>query len=133
MKDRYESFSPLLLSPSLAAEASIEAGVVNCRNLELICVTTKVTFASDSDDDLTVQLFYSPDGKSYDTEVFDSMTLTDVASTAVQKSELFEVPDTGWMKIVLSNASEAKAITDLKCWASVVYKFKEDEQTQAST
>jgi hypothetical protein len=76
---------------------------------------------------------YSPDGKFYDTEAFDSITLTDVASTAVQKSKLISTPDTGWIKIVLTNGSSQKTISDIKVWASVIYKFIEDRQTRAST
>jgi hypothetical protein len=133
MKSKYESFSALLLSPLLAVSASIDAGIINCRNLDKIMVSCMATFAAESDADLTVSLLYSPDGKFYDTEVFDSITLTDVASTAVQKSKLVSVPDTGWIKIVLTNGSSAKTISALKVWASVVYKFLEDRQTQAST
>lgn len=133
MKDKYESFSPLLLSPLLAVSASVEAGIINCRNLDKVMITCMATFAAESDADLTVALYHSPDGRFYDTEAFDSITLTDVASTAVQKSKLVSVPDTGWLKIVLINGSSQKTISALKVWASVVYKFIDDRQTKAST
>jgi hypothetical protein len=133
MKSKYESSAPLLLCPLLAVSTSIDAGMINCRNLDKIAVSCAGTFAAESDADLTVSLYYSPDGKTFDTETFDSLTLTDVASTVVQKSKLVSVPDTGWIKIVLTNGSSQKTISALKVWASVVYKFVDDRQTEAST
>jgi len=133
MKDQYESYKPLQIIPLLAVSSSLDAGLINCRNLDKINLTCKATFAAESDTDLIVYLYYSPDGKVFDTESFGSLTLTDVTSNVVQKSALYSVPDTGWLKIVLYNGSEAKTISNIFVWASIIYKFFEDKQTEPST
>jgi hypothetical protein len=133
MKDQYESYKPLQIIPIIAVSSYLDAGLINCRNLDKINITCKATFAAESDTDLLVYVYYSPDGKVFDTEYFGSLTLTDVAGTVVQKSALISVPDTGWLKIVLYNGSEAKTISNIFVWASVIYKFYEDKQTDPST
>jgi hypothetical protein len=133
MKSRYEGFSPLIIAPVIATSGEMEAGTIDCRNLDKILITAKVTFNASGTIDATVKLLYSPDGKNYDTIVFGSLTVTKTTGESVQVSKLFDVPDTGWIKIVISNGDESYTITNIFCWASVIYKFIADRQTQATT
>ena len=133
MKERYEGFSPLIRIPSIAASGIANCGLINCRALDKICLSIQATFNGSSTTDATLKIYYSPDGKNFDTIVYDSITLTVSAGNVTQRSELINVPDTGFLKIIVSNDCQSYALTNISIWASVVYKFFEDIQTNAST
>jgi hypothetical protein len=133
MKDRYEGSSPILRSAELALSGTLEAGLVNCRNLKSIVLSGRAKFHSSGTGNLTVNVYYSPDGNNFDTTAFSYLTLTCSAGNIVQASSIVTMPDTGFCKISISNADATYAATDIAVWVSVVYQFIEDRILKSST
>lgn len=133
MKSHFEGFYPLLRTSSLPASATAQAGLIDCRNLKAIALTGRATFDASATGNVTVCMFFSPDGVNYDTTAFSTLTLTCVQSGTVQKTAITEVPDTGWVRVNVINGDSSYAQTAVAVWAAVAYQFIEDRQTQAST
>ena len=133
MKSSHESYLPILRSASLANSDTLEGGLIDCRNLTAISITGRAKFNASGTGNLTVSLYYSPDGKNFDSTAFSTLTITCSAGNNVQASKIVSVPDTGYIKISIANADATYSASDVALWASVIYQFLEDRQTQAST
>jgi len=133
MKSVYEGFAPLTTVASLAASGTHECGLINCRGLKAVTITARATYNASATVAVTANVYYSPDGKNYDTVAFDSKELTVSAGNTIQASKRILTPDTGWLKIILSNGDTSYAATNLRAWASVIYQFQTEKQTEAST
>jgi len=133
MKSIYQGTAALERIASIAASSKAIAGVVNLRYLSKLCVTARVLFASNPDTDTTINLHYSPDGKTFDTIAFGSITVVKSSAAVVQASKLFDVPQTGWMQIEVSNGDTSLAITNVAAWASIAVQFETDRQLTPGT
>jgi len=133
MKSNHEAFLPILRSASLALSGTLDGGLIDCRNLSAISITGRAKFNSSGTGNLTVNVYYSPDGKNFDSTAFTTLTITCSAGNTVQASKIVSVPDTGFIKITIVNADATYSASDVALWASVAYQFFEDKQTQAST
>lgn len=114
------------MEPPWFTEAAIAAsGVVNSPGvLDLIrarslSISVNVTFDGSVDADTTVELFYSADGNHWDTLAYASFAITFTISTTKQITKFFNVPEHGFMKIVVTNGSSAGALSNLKVWYSM--------------
>jgi len=132
MKSSHESYLPVMRSNEIAQSGTLEGGLVNCRNLTAVAITGRATFNASGTGNLTVSLFYSPDGKNIDSTALTTLTITCSAGNTVQASKLVSVPDTGFVKINITNADATYTATNVALWVSVIYQFIEDRQTQAS-
>jgi hypothetical protein len=133
MKSHFEGFSPILSAAILVKSATLQAGCVNCRNLGHVGITARATFNSSATGNVVASLYYSPDGKNYDTAAFETVTLTCVQGSAVQVTKLISVPDTGFVKIQVANADATYDAAGLMVWSAVGYQFIEDRQTKADS
>ena len=133
MKSHFEGFAPILNAVKLVKSSTLQAGNVNCRNLGHVGVTARATFDASATGNVVVSLFYSPDGKNYDTTAFETVTLTCVQSGTVQATKLISVPDTGFVKISVANADATYDAVSVMVWSAVGYQFIEDRQTKADS
>lgn len=133
MKSNHEAFLPILRSASLANSGTLEGGLIDCRNLTAISITGRAKFHSSGTGNLTISLYYSPDGKNFDSTEFSTLTITCSAGNNVQASKIVSVPDTGFIKLSIANADATYSASDIALWASVIYQFIDDRQTKAST
>lgn len=133
MLSNHEGASPLMTVASIAASGSAEFGAINLRGLSAICVTGRVTYNASASGAVTVNLYFSPDGKKWDTIAFGSKALTVSAGDVVQASVIVSVPDSGWLRIVMSNADSTYTATSASVWMVAITQFIEDRQTTPAT
>jgi len=81
--------------------------------------TVRCTFGASGDDNLTVNVYYSPDGRNWDTIPYATGTVTLSAGNTVQRTFLIDAPEHGYMKIELVNESQADTISNIKVWYEI--------------
>lgn len=84
-----------------------------------LSITVRLTFDAASDTDAVVNMYFSPDGNNWDTEVYATFTITDTASTTKQKTAIFDPPEHGYIWVKVYNASQAKTFTNVRMWYTI--------------
>jgi hypothetical protein len=125
MKRQFEGERPMGHIVSLTADGTYEVGTITCDGLESIAPTIRGTTNGSASNGLTLNFYYSPDGKNFDTVAFSSIALDVSAGNATQESAIIDVPDTGHIRLVVSNGSSSYAATDIWVWSSNIYRFQE--------
>jgi len=127
LQDIYNKLSsgiPTLVSKvpkQLASSTTVNANssatyTVNPNDRSALVVTAKVTYNSSATSGATINVYCSPDGTNYDTEPFDSQTLSFSAGATVQQTFIFAAP-TQYMKIEVKNNDSTYGLT-LDLWAT---------------
>ena len=110
----------LIIWSSLAASATTSRSsaitLVRARTLGL---TIRATFGVSSDDDLTLKMYYSPDGINWDTEAQAELTLTYSAGATVQTTIPSDCPEHGYVQFVATNESASDTVTNITLWVTV--------------
>ena len=104
---------------SLAASGTQELGVINLNRCRTFSVTGKCTYNSSGTLALRVHLYYSPDGKSYDTVSYAYFDVTITAGSAIQESHSIDMPEHGYMLLKLQNLDTSYAITNISIWYEI--------------
>ena len=94
-----------------------------------LSITVKLTFVAASDTDALVELYYSPDGNTWDTLVYTSFVIAHTASTTKQRTVVIDPPEHGYMWVMVYNASQAKTFTHVQMW----YTIQSWDEVGAST
>jgi hypothetical protein len=76
-------------------------------------------FSAQIDDDVTVKLYYSPDGNNWDTEVLTSWDITFTVSTWKQITKVLDVPEHGYIMVKVQNQSSAATVTNVTMWYTI--------------
>ena len=94
---------------NIAASKTINAGLFELQNLRTLSVTFKATYNASGTDAATLEVYYSPDGESWDTVVFDSWNLDLTAGSEVQETKHYSSPEHGFLMFKIKN-NDAKDI-----------------------
>ena len=94
-------------------------GILDLIRARSLSITVQLTFGGSIDADTTVELFYSPDGSNWDTYAYATFAITFDTSETEQITKFFNVPEHGFMKVVITNGSSADTLTNLKVWYSM--------------
>ena len=84
-----------------------------------VSFTTRMTFDANADTDVTVKVYYSPDGNNWDTIVFTSWTITFTASTTVQRTCILDIPEHGYLRIAIYNGSQTQTLSAISVWYTI--------------
>jgi len=84
-----------------------------------VSITTRMTFDANADTDVTVKVYYSPDGNNWDTIVFTSWAIAFTASAVVQRTVVLDVPEHGYLRIALYNSSQAQTLASISAWYTI--------------
>lgn len=112
--------NPFAVIPLIPIGGTGSAGqTIQLVRARTLSITVRVTFDAASDTDAVVNVYYSPDGNNWDTEVYGTFTITDTASTTKQKTAIFDPPEHGYIWVKVYNASQAKTFTKVIMWYTI--------------
>lgn len=104
---------------TLAASGSEETSTIELVRTRSLSITAKMTFGGSIDADATIDVYYSPDGKNWDSLAYTSFALTFTVSATRQKTVPITVPEHGAIKLKVTNGSSADTIKDLGFWFAI--------------
>lgn len=111
---------PLGRIDSIAASATdIVPGLIPLVRARTLSLTVSVDFWSSIDADATVYVYYSPDGKNYDTIAYTSFAVTYTAGSTIQRTVLIDVPEHGHIQTKVTNGSQSDTIDEVVVWYSI--------------
>lgn len=102
-----------------ASGSVVSPGDVALVRARTLSVTARVKFHGSGDTDATVYLYYSPDGKNWDTIPYASFALAVSAGAYVQRTVPIDLPEHGYIKAKLTNGDSSYAITEVKAWYAI--------------
>jgi len=107
--------NPFAIIPLIPIGGTGSAGqTIQLVRARTLSITVRLTFDAASDTDAVVNIYYSPDGNNWDTEVYATFTIADTASTTKQKTAIIDPPEHGYIRVQIYNASQAKTFTNVK-------------------
>jgi len=113
-------WQPFLLAPSVGAGKTYSGGadipLVKARNFS---ITAGVRFHASATGNVIVKIYYSPDGRNWDTDYYATVTLEVNAGKYVQKTRKIDVPPFGYLRVQVENEDTNYDATDLKVWYSL--------------
>ena len=112
--------NPFAIIPLIPIGGTGSAGqTIQLVRARTLSITVRLTFDAASDTDAVVNIYYSPDGNNWDTEVYATFTIADTASTTKQKTAIIDPPEHGYIRVQIYNASQAKTFTNVKLWYTI--------------
>ncbi len=94
-------------------------GIIPLVRTRTITITVRLTCGSSIDQDITVGVYYSPDGRNWDTQAYTSFDITYSAGNTVQRTVNIDPPEHGFMRVKITNNSSADTLTDVSMWYSI--------------
>ncbi|MEX2702031.1 MAG: hypothetical protein Q6368_003045 [Candidatus Baldrarchaeota archaeon] len=111
---------PFLIAPSIGASKTCSAGadipLVKARSFS---ITAGVKFHASATGNVVVKVYYSPDGRNWDTDYYATITLEVSAGNYIQKTRKIDVPEHGYLRVQVENEDTSYAATDLKVWYTI--------------
>lgn len=105
---------------TLAASGRLQLpGQIPLVRARTVSITVNMTFGSSIDADPTIEVYYSPDGRNFDTYVLTSWGMTYDASATEQITKIIDVPEHGMLIVKVLNGSSADTITNVVWWYSI--------------
>ena len=98
-----------LLKPQQEIECSSFRNSVD----DIVAITARCFYGSNPTQELRISIFYSPDGKNYDTIPFTFFDVDFKANTVQQKTQLIEILPTGIFTIKVKNMDHTKDVTGI--------------------
>ena len=98
-----------LLKPQQEIECSSFRNSVE----DIVAITARCSYGPNPTQELRISIFYSPDGKNYDTIPFTFFDVDFKASATQQKTQLIEILPTGIFIIKVKNMDTTKNVTGI--------------------
>jgi len=110
------SVEPLLgYIGSIATTASEIIGNINLEHVRSLTLSIRATFGGSSTKDVYAYVYYSPDGKNYDTSALATLKIPHLSSVTRQVSEVINCPEEGYLQVSIYN-EDTQTNTDVYCW-----------------
>ena len=98
-----------LLKPQQEIECSSFRNSVD----DIVAITARCSYGPSSTQELRISIFYSPDGKNYDTIPFTFFDVDFKANAVQQKTQLIEILPTGIFIIKVKNMDTGRNVTEI--------------------
>lgn len=105
---------------SLAASGQVALGDITLVRMETLTVTVRVTYNAAATSGLRLNLYFSPDGKNYDTVPFAYYDIDLTADATCQETKVVDAPERGYLSFSVQNLDAAQAATNIFVWIDVV-------------
>ena len=112
--------TPIGVIASLAASAEKIAGDVTLYRLETLAVTTRVTYHASATAAIRLKLYFSPDGRNYDTVDYAYFDIDLDAGETVQETKLVDSPEGGNLRAAVENLDAVYEANAISVWVGVV-------------
>jgi len=100
---------------SIATTVTEIIGTINLEHVRSLTLTIRATFAGSSTKDIHAQVYYSPDGKNWDTAVLDTFKIPHLSSVTRQVSKVITCPEEGYLQVKIYN-EDTQTNTAVYCW-----------------
>lgn len=111
---------PWFQSASIPASGTLDSpGAIELVRARTLSVTVRLTFGGSIDADTTINVYYSPDGKNWDSIAYTSMTIPYTVSATKQKTIIIDPVEHGAIKISIVNGSSADVLTNVTAWKTL--------------
>ena len=80
---------------------------------DIVAITARCSYGPSSTQELRISIFYSPDGKNYDTVPFTFFDIDLKANVVQQKTQLIEILPAGIFIIKVKNMDSGKNVTGI--------------------
>lgn len=105
---------------SIAISGTIASGgAINLVRTRTVSITAKVKFHGSATGDVRVDLYYSPDGKNWDTVAYTTFDIAVSAGVNVQRTAIIDAPEHGYLEVRLVNEDATYATSEYRVWRSV--------------
>jgi len=84
-----------------------------------LSITIRLKCGASLDANPKVSLYFTPDGKNYDTIAYTSFELTYSAGNWVQRTIIIDPPEHGALQVRIENQSSADTITMIDAWQTI--------------
>ena len=105
---------------TIPANSSVwSTGSIPLVRARTVTFTARVTFAAAANADVTMNVFFSPDGNNWDTYRYATIAVPFTASTTVQVTLLVDPPEHGYLRVELANGDQTRTVTIAKLWYTI--------------
>jgi len=104
---------------SLAASAEEIIGNIGFVKPRTMTVTARVNYNAAATAGIRVNLYFSPDGKNYDTVPYTSFDVNLTAGATIQETHIIDAPEEGYMKISVENLDAVHAAIGIYAWVTI--------------
>jgi len=84
-----------------------------------LTITARVTYNASASSGIRLKLYFSPDGKHYDTVPYTYFDVDFTAGATVQETHIIDAPEEGYMSVVVQNLDATYAATQIFVWSCV--------------
>lgn len=110
--------NPLGIASSIEASGEIILGDIVCEDMDTFTASLRATFDASSTAGARVLLYFASDSINYDTEAYASFDLTLSAGNSVQKTGLFDLPQSGSMRVSVKNLDATYPLTNVSLFST---------------
>jgi len=117
---RKEPFMKTVLRvDSIAAAGTTRGTTSNLEDATSLTLTGRATYHADAAVGVTVRVYYSPDGRNYDTVPYTEFVIDLTAGSTIQETHLLDVPKKGYFTYAVYNGEQSEAVTNVELWATI--------------
>lgn len=111
--------NPIGSIDSLALSTEKAIGNLKLYPVKTFTVTTRVIYNGAATLAVRLNMYFSPDGKNYDTIPYAYYDIDFTAGGTVQESKIVDAPEQGNMGFSVENLDAGQAATSIKVWTNL--------------
>jgi len=105
---------------SLAASGSqFLGGPIPLVRARTVSITVRETCGGAINANTAINVYYSPDGNNWDTQVYTTAAITFSAGNTIQRTVIIDPPEHGYFAVQITNGSAADVLTNIRGWYSI--------------
>jgi len=113
--DKNPHFNSAIILPS----ATRSSKPIECDLARTLTVSARCIYNASGTGSALINVYYSPDGKHIDTIAYTYWENTITAGAAVQRTQLIDPPEAGYLIFRVTNQDTVYNITRVKLWINV--------------
>ena len=110
---------PFFTVPVIAVSSEVKTSSVNLVECRTLSVSCRVTYNGAATSGVRVNIYYAPDGRTWDTVPYTHFDITLTAGEVVQETEIIDMPEHGAVAFGVENLDAAQTATEVKTWYSI--------------
>lgn len=111
--------SPLGVIDNLAVSTEQIIGDVTLYRIETFTVTTRVVYNGSATAGIRLNIYFSPDGKNYDTVPYAYYDIDLTAGGTIQETKIVDAPEQGNLRVCVENLDGTYTATSIKVWTNL--------------
>jgi len=105
---------------TLRPSQKVKGQVIRCDLIRTLTITCRVTYDGSATNPVRVNLYFSPNGKQWDTVPYTYFEPDLSAGETVQETAIIDMPEGGYMMFEVENRDSSVSATNIKVWIDFV-------------